>query len=110
MAVGVIAGDSIAGEANAGTLRYLLVAPAGRTRLLLAKYAGVMVFCLAATLVVAASALATGALLFPLGDVTLLSGTADPLLRRPAARPRDRSGGGRVTDRGSRLSVCSSRP
>ncbi|MGP3953046.1 ABC transporter permease [Streptomyces sp. 7N604] len=75
MAVGVIAGDAIAGEANAGTLRYLLVAPAGRTRLLCAKYAATLVFCLVATLVVAASALAAGALLFPLGDVTLISGT-----------------------------------
>ncbi|MFJ9414828.1 MULTISPECIES: ABC transporter permease [unclassified Streptomyces] len=78
MAIGVIAGDSLAGEANAGTLRYLLVAPAGRTRLLLVKYATTMTFCLVATLVVAFSALATGALLFPLGDVTLLSGTAVP--------------------------------
>ncbi|MER5987180.1 ABC transporter permease [Streptomyces sp. NPDC001787] len=75
MAVGVVAGDSIAGEANGGTLRYLLVAPAGRTRLLLAKYASVLVFCLVATLVVAASALAVGALLFPLGEVTTISGT-----------------------------------
>lgn len=75
MAVGVIAGDSVAGEANAGTLRYLLVAPAGRTRLLLAKYATTLAFCLLATLVVAASALAVGALLFPVGDVTTISGT-----------------------------------
>lgn len=75
MTVGVIAGDCVAGEANAGTLRYLLVAPAGRTRLLLAKFAATAAFCLTATLVVAGSALATGALLFPLGDVTLLSGT-----------------------------------
>ncbi|GHF86466.1 ABC transporter permease [Streptomyces griseosporeus] len=75
MAIGVIAGDAIAGEANAGTLRYLLVAPAGRTRLLLAKYATTMAFCLLATLVVAASALAVGALLFPLGDLTTISGT-----------------------------------
>ncbi|MEU5821912.1 MULTISPECIES: ABC transporter permease [Streptomyces] len=75
MAVGVIAGDAIAGEANAGTLRYLLVAPAGRTRLLLAKYAATLGFCLVATLVVAASALAVGALLFPVGDVTTISGT-----------------------------------
>ncbi|WP_327184556.1 ABC transporter permease [Streptomyces sp. NBC_01334] len=85
MAIGVIAGDSIAGEANAGTLRYLLVAPAGRTRLLLAKYATVMIFCLVATLVVAASALTVGALLFPLGDLTTISGTrigfGDGLLR-----------------------------
>ncbi|WP_320783102.1 ABC transporter permease [Streptomyces sp. CRN 30] len=75
MAIGVVAGDAIAGEANAGTLRYLLVAPAGRTRLLLTKYAAVLAFCLAATLVVAVSALAVGALLFPLGEVTTISGT-----------------------------------
>ncbi|MFK0114996.1 ABC transporter permease [Streptomyces sp. NPDC090994] len=75
MAVGVVAGDAIAGEASAGTLRYLLVAPAGRTRLLLTKYATVLIFCLAATLVVAVSALAVGALLFPLGEVTTISGT-----------------------------------
>ncbi|WP_217235248.1 ABC transporter permease [Streptomyces sp. AC555_RSS877] len=75
MAIGVIAGDSIAGEAGAGTLRYLLVAPAGRTRLLLTKYATVLAFCLLATLVVAVSALTVGALLFPLGDLTTISGT-----------------------------------
>jgi ABC-2 type transport system permease protein len=75
MAVGVVAGDAIAGEAGAGTLRYLLVAPAGRTRLLLTKYTATMAFCLLATLVVAVSALAVGALLFPLGDLTTISGT-----------------------------------
>ncbi|MFJ5271283.1 ABC transporter permease [Streptomyces sp. NPDC088358] len=75
MAIGVIAGDAIAGEANAGTLRYLLVAPAGRTRLLLTKYATTMAFCLVATVVVAVSALAVGALLFPLGELTTISGT-----------------------------------
>lgn len=75
LAVGVVAGDTIAGEASAGTLRYLLVAPAGRTRLLLTKYATVTAFCLAATFVVAVSALVVGALLFPLGDLTTISGT-----------------------------------
>ncbi|MGV9931467.1 ABC transporter permease [Streptomyces olivaceoviridis] len=75
MAVGVVAGDAIAGEAGAGTLRYLLVAPAGRTRLLLTKYATVLAFCLLATLVVAVSALLVGALLFPLGELTTISGT-----------------------------------
>ncbi|MEW2435111.1 ABC transporter permease [Streptomyces caniferus] len=76
MSVGVIAGDSLAGEAHGGTLRYLLVAPAGRTRLLLVKYATTLTFCLMGTLVVALSALVTGALLFPLGEITLLSGTS----------------------------------
>ncbi|WKX74369.1 ABC transporter permease [Streptomyces sp. XD-27] len=85
MAIGVVAGDSIAGEAGSGTLRYLLVAPAGRTRLLLAKFVAVLAFCLAATMVVAATALAVGTILFPLGDVTLISGTTvsftDALIR-----------------------------
>lgn len=75
MSVGVVAGDAVAGEASAGTLRYLLVAPAGRSRLLLTKYATVLAFCLLATLVVAVSALLTGLLLFPLGDVVTISGT-----------------------------------
>jgi ABC-2 type transport system permease protein len=75
MAIGVIAGDAIAGEAGSGTLRYLLVAPAGRTRLLLVKYATTIAFCLVATLVVAVFAFVVGALLFPLGDLTTISGT-----------------------------------
>ncbi|MEU9989017.1 ABC transporter permease [Streptomyces sp. NPDC048045] len=75
MAVGVVAGDAIAGEAGSGTLRYLLVAPAGRTRLLLTKYTTVMAFCVLATLVVTVSALLVGVLLFPLGELTTISGT-----------------------------------
>ena len=71
----VVAGDSIAGEAGYGTLRYLLAVPAGRTRLLAVKYAVIVVFAVAVTFDVAAVALATGAVLFPIGPVTLLSGT-----------------------------------
>lgn len=74
LTVGVVAGDTIAGEANLGTLRYLLVVPAGRVRLLLVKFAGAAAFCLAATLTVVASGAAIGAALFPVGPVTLLSG------------------------------------
>ncbi|MBG6059029.1 ABC-2 type transport system permease protein [Cryobacterium sp. MP_M5] len=74
LTIGVVAGDTIAGEAGLGTLRYLLVAPAGRVRLLIVKYAGAAVFCLAATLTVAVSGAAIGAALFPIGPVTLLSG------------------------------------
>ena len=72
--VGVVAGDTIAGEANLGTLRYLLVAPAGRVRLLLIKYSAAAVFCLAATATVAAVGVLAGVALFPVGPVTLLSG------------------------------------
>jgi ABC-2 type transport system permease protein len=79
MAIGVVAGDAVAGEASTGTLRYLLVAPAGRSRLLLAKYASVLTFCVAATLVVVLSAVVVGFSLFPVGNVTLLSGNTVPL-------------------------------
>lgn len=73
--VAVIAGDSFAGEAHLGTLRYLLVAPAGRVRLLAAKLVAVLAFCLVATLIVYVVAIAVGALLFPRGGMPLLSGT-----------------------------------
>lgn len=74
LTVGVVAGDTIAGEANLGTLRYLLVAPTGRVRLLLVKYAAALAFCLAAPATVALAGAAIGAALFPVGPVTLLSG------------------------------------
>ncbi|HEU4666420.1 MAG TPA: ABC transporter permease [Arthrobacter sp.] len=74
LTVGVVAGDTIAGEANLGTLRYLLVAPTGRVRLLLVKYAAALAFCLAAPVTVALAGAAIGAALFPVGPVTLLSG------------------------------------
>lgn len=75
LAVGVVSGDSVAGEAAHGTLRYLLTVPAGRTRLLGIKYTSVVVFCVAACLLVAVVAVIVGAILFPIGPVTLLSGT-----------------------------------
>jgi ABC-2 type transport system permease protein len=74
LTVGVVAGDTIAGEASLGTLRYLLAAPAGRVRLLLVKYAGAVAFCLAATVVIVITGVLIGAALFPVGPVTLLSG------------------------------------
>lgn len=74
LTVGVVAGDTIAGEAGGGTLRYLLVAPAGRVRLLVVKYLGTAVFCVAASLTVIVFGTLIGVILFPTGPVTLLSG------------------------------------
>jgi len=71
----VISGDSVAGEAGYGTLRYLLTVPAGRTRLLAVKYLAIVVWAVAVTFVVSAVALVVGVILFPVGPVTLLSGT-----------------------------------
>ena len=53
IAVAVVAGDSIAGEAQGGTLRYLLVRPVGRTRLLVAKLVAVLAFTVVAVVLVA---------------------------------------------------------
>jgi ABC-2 type transport system permease protein len=75
LAVSVVSGESVAGEASAGTLRSLLVVPVGRTRLLLVKYAGIVAFGLAAAAVVGAMGVLVGLLLFPTGPVTLLSGS-----------------------------------
>jgi ABC-2 type transport system permease protein len=74
--VTVVAGDSIAGEAGYGTLRYLLTVPAGRARLLGTKLATAVIFALAATVIVSVVALIVGVILFPVGPVTLLSGAA----------------------------------
>jgi len=85
LVVGVVAGDAVAGEAQAGTLRYLLLVPVPRTRLLAVKALGVLVFAACAVAAVALSGLVTGAAYFGVGEVTLLSGdtvsTAEGLAR-----------------------------
>ena len=74
LTIGVVAGDTIAGEANVGTLRYLLIAPVDRAKLLLVKFFGAAAFALAATTTLMVTGIAIGAILFPVGPVTLLSG------------------------------------
>ena len=75
VAVAVVAGDAIAGEAQAGTLRYLLVRPVGRTRLLVAKLVSVMAYALLAVVVVAVTGYAVGTQLFGSGPLPSVSGT-----------------------------------
>jgi ABC-2 type transport system permease protein len=85
LVVAVVAGDSVAGEAGYGTLRYLLTRPAGRTRTLSVKYLAILTYALAATFIIAITSLLLGVILFPVGPVTLLSGStvslADGLVR-----------------------------
>jgi ABC-2 type transport system permease protein len=85
VAVLVLAGDAVAGEAAGGTLRYLLARPVGRTRLLVAKLVALTVFVLCAVLLVAVTSYVTGVVLFGTapaaavgqpGGVTSLSGVA----------------------------------
>ncbi|MGH9105318.1 MAG: ABC transporter permease subunit [Acidimicrobiales bacterium] len=80
LSIAVVAGDAIAGEANLGTLRYLLVRPAGRSRLLLAKGVVVAIFCLVAAIVVVLAGVVAGLAFFPHGQVVTLSGTTIPFL------------------------------
>jgi ABC-2 type transport system permease protein len=75
LAVAVLAGDAIAGEANQGTLRYLLIAPVARARLLVVKAVSLAIGALVGAAVVAVSGLVTGAVLFGVGPLTTLSGT-----------------------------------
>ena len=60
LAAAVLAGDAIAGEATAGTLRYLLARPVGRTRLLVAKLVSLIVFVLIALLAVVGTSYVAG--------------------------------------------------
>ena len=75
LAVGAIAGDSVAGEANIGTLRYLLTVPVGRTRLLAVKFAAIAIFSMVATMWVSLVGAVAGLSLFGGGEMTLVSGT-----------------------------------
>jgi ABC-2 type transport system permease protein len=66
VAVAVVGGDAIAGEAASGTLRYLLVRPVRRGHLLVAKLVSIVAFVVLAVGVVALVAYVEGRLL--LGD------------------------------------------
>ena len=74
LTVSVVSGDTIAGEAGLGTLRYLLLSPVGRLRLLVVKYLGTLAFVLAGTFTLMLAGAIIGWILFPTGPVTLLSG------------------------------------
>lgn len=75
LVVAVVAGDAVSGEASTGTLRYLLVVPVGRTRLLTTKFTAIAIWCLACAAAMAATGALAGLVLFPSGELTLLSGT-----------------------------------
>jgi ABC-2 type transport system permease protein len=80
VAVAIVGGDAVAGEASSGMLRYLVARPVGRTRLLLAKLVSVMVFVLGAVVAVVLSGYVIGTILFPAQPgtavVTSVSGPA----------------------------------
>ncbi len=75
LALAMLSGDSIAGEANIGTLRYLLTVPVDRTRLLAVKYASLCAGALWGVSAVAVPGAIAGIALFGTGPMTTLSGT-----------------------------------
>jgi ABC-2 type transport system permease protein len=62
--VAIFAGDAVAGEASWGNLRYVLVRPIGRSRLLGAKLAMAASFVVIATLLIVGTGLIAGGLAF----------------------------------------------
>ena len=76
VSVAVLSGDGVAGESGTGMLRYLLVRPVSRTRLLVAKLIGTMSFVLAAVVLVAITSYITGVLAFGSGGVKPVSATS----------------------------------
>jgi ABC-2 type transport system permease protein len=79
LTIGIASGDAIAGEASAGTLRYLLTVPVARGRLLAVKAVGALAFAASAVTAVAIVGVVAGAAFFGLRGITLLSGTTVPL-------------------------------
>jgi ABC-2 type transport system permease protein len=75
LATGLFAGDGIAGEAQAGTLRYLLVRPVRRPVLVLAKYASAVTLLAVLLAVVLVCGAIAGAIVFDYGPLPTLSGT-----------------------------------
>jgi ABC-2 type transport system permease protein len=78
LAIAMLSGDAVAGEANLGTLRYLLTVPVGRTRLLAVKYAALVIGALWGVAVVTVAGALVGIALFGTGPMLTLSGTQIP--------------------------------
>ncbi|MEO7071390.1 MAG: ABC transporter permease [Nostocoides sp.] len=74
MAIAMLSGDSIAGEANLGTLRYLLTVPVNRTRLLAVKYASLVIGAFIGVTIVTVVGAVVGIALFGTGPMLTLSG------------------------------------
>jgi ABC-2 type transport system permease protein len=78
LAIAMLCGDAIAGEANTGTLRYLLTVPVGRTRLLVTKYLSLCVGAILGVAVIVVPGALVGIAIFGSGPMLTLSGTQLP--------------------------------
>jgi ABC-2 type transport system permease protein len=85
VSVAVVAGDAIAGEAASGTLRYLLVRPVSRTRLLVSKLLAVTTFTLFAVIAVTVTSYLIGVFLLGHGAPVSVGGGGGGGLAGPGA-------------------------
>jgi ABC-2 type transport system permease protein len=89
LGAGLLSGETVAAEASGGTLRYLLVRPVGRVRMVLSKYSSVMALLGMSVAWVAAVGLIAGGIAFGYGPMPTLSGgeitSLEALLRIVAA-------------------------
>jgi ABC-2 type transport system permease protein len=86
--VAMLAGEAVAGEAGAGMLRYLLIRPVSRTRLLVAKLLALVLFVLVAVAAVVGTGYLVGVSLFetqPGGTVAITSVSGVPMSRTELA-------------------------
>jgi ABC-2 type transport system permease protein len=80
LAVAIFAGESVAGEAGWGSLRYALARPVSRSRYLFSKLVVAWMFSIAAVVLIPLAALAVGTIAFGWHPFTALDGSASSAL------------------------------
>ena len=80
--IALVAGDSIAGEANMGTLRLLVSKPASRTTLMLAKFFASVIYTAMLLLWMALLSLAMSILLFGTNDIIIARNDVLEIIRK----------------------------
>jgi ABC-2 type transport system permease protein len=80
LAVAIFAGESVAGEAGWGSLRYVLARPVSRSKYLLSKLLVALMFSVAAVVLVPVAALVVGTVAFGWHPFTAIDGSASSAL------------------------------
>jgi ABC-2 type transport system permease protein len=79
LSVAIFAGESVAGEAGWGSLRYVLTRPVSRSRYLASKLFVAVLFSFGAVILVPLAALTAGVLVFGWHSLTVVDGSASTL-------------------------------
>ena len=74
LAMAMLSADAIAGEANIGTLRYLLIVPVQRTKLLVTKFVSLVIGAIIGTGIITLVGLLAGVVVFGAHPLLTLSG------------------------------------